>query len=121
MVCNQCKKEFTRKNSGYKFCSQKCWHDSKLGKTYINYHGYRLIHIPTHPLANHRGNLYEHRYIMMEKLGRLLKPNELVHHRNGVKSDNRIENLEIILHLPKNGSHKGEINCPHCEKTFSIR
>lgn len=41
------------------------------------------------------GYVYEHRLVMMDKLDRLLEPDELVHHRNGVRFDNREENLQV--------------------------
>lgn len=120
--CNQCSKEFkSRKKPNQTFCSYPCWLQSKVGKVRRNYHGYNLVHLPDHKLANHRGDVLQHRLVVMESLGRYLEPYEIVHHKNGIKDDNRIENLEIILQYPKNGFHKGEIDCPYCRKKFSIK
>jgi hypothetical protein len=54
--------------------------------------GYILIYKPKHPFAN-KGYVFEHRLVIEQILGRYLKPEERVHHINGVKDDNRPKNL----------------------------
>ena len=120
LQCNFCKKTFMilgyRFNQGLGgFCSHSCrakklsnfqkgnllgknnpaW---KGGRT-INNFGYVLIHKSNHPSRSSDDYVLEHHIIMEQKLGRYLKDDEIVHHINGNKSDNRIENL--ILTTPK--------------------
>lgn len=64
----------------------------------------------------------EHRYIMEQHLGRKLKRNEYVHHINGNKRDNRLENLQIMSPAEHNDLHKTKLPktkiCKVCGKEF---
>lgn len=51
-----------------------------------------------------RGVILEHRHVMSESLGRPLLSSEEVHHRNGVRDDNRLDNLELWVHSQPAGA-----------------
>ena len=70
---------------------------AEKGTGSINNYGYRSISVPGHANASKQGRVLEHRFVMSKMLGRPLRGDETVHHKNGVRLDNREENLELWL------------------------
>jgi len=130
--CLICGKEFKTYKSKIKlgrgkYCSKKCsliatnkelikngektrfkkgerhkWHSHKS----VSGEGYVQIFSPNHPFKTKRGYVREHRLVMEEHIGRYLKDDEIVHHINGDKQDNRIENLMIVSKVEHIKIHK---------------
>ena len=66
------------------------------GSGYLDERGYKIIRKRGHPnVQKTKNKIYEHVYIMSQHLGRPLRKGESVHHKNGIRHDNRIENLEL--------------------------
>ncbi len=71
--------------------------------------GYVLQWAPDHPWAQKTGYVPQHRLIMEQVLGRHLLPLETVHHKNGVRDDNRPDNLEVWYSGQPAGQRPGDL------------
>lgn len=118
VFCRSC----ARKRSATTGEDNKNWRGGRV----VYGDGYIYVTIPLDDffapmISSHRrlggGYIFEHRLVMAKHLGRCLQRWEHVHHKNGIKDDNRIENLEIVM----NQRHMGVVKCPHCGRDFKIR
>lgn len=74
--------------------------------------GYKVVYHPEHKtnsgFVTHPGYIYEHRYVMEKVIGRPLTRGESVHHKDGNKSNNTIENLELLSRCEHSRLHSKE-------------
>jgi len=127
-ICKICRTEFKAwPSSTTKHCSIKCRnkslighpvsqitkdkiHFAQLGEKNHNWKGGRILHKTgyylirqtAHPSRRKCDYVLEHRLVMESMIGRYLRPEEVVHHLNGIKTDNRPENLVV---MPKGKHH----------------
>lgn len=134
-VCANCHEEYVASpNHHTPTCSRSCGVSYSLklkprAMGELNHHwhggrherrGYVYIYMPEHPSVVgkgvHQRYVREHRLVMEKMLGRYLYQWEVVHHKNGVKNDNRPENLELWVngHPPGQRHEEGHKHCATC-------
>ncbi len=95
-----------RPHEGKGFCGMHLWrfrnHGSpgqagskRTGNGYITKDGYHVVYKHGHPNARHDGSVLEHILVMSQHLGRALRKEEKVHHKNGIRHENEFLNLEL--------------------------
>lgn len=131
-ACEGCGKErwvIFRKNNPTNLRCPKCRHIGSLhpswkGGRYKDREGYIEIWVPTDDffasMRNKDNYIREHRLIMARHLGRCLHHWELVHHKNHIKDDNRLENLQIIQEMQHNQLTVMENRIAYLEQRVTI-
>ena len=115
-TCQQCGKDFVKRKSYNpnhgRFCGKRCagnrFAELEMGATAKgekspHWQGgrrkrkdYIAIYMPDHPLADEKGYVREHRYVMEQHIGRYLNSSEVIHHIDNNPINNDIANLRLM-------------------------
>lgn len=128
-TCDYCGREFKRRptnispTSKHIFCSRECTNKGlkrKVGPDNPNWKG--IIYSDTYPKIRINGSYKRmHRVVMEEHLGRPLSPEEHVHHINGDKTDNRLENLQVVTNSQHRKVHAPpKLICSACKQKQAV-
>lgn len=115
MKCSEVAFTTTRKVTG--FCSKSChalyfWDSNTDRSNKIDKDGYVKVIAPlNHPIRKNRksARIAEHVLVMEKMIGRYLVTGENVHHKNGIKADNRPENLELWVRMQPTGQRLEDV------------
>jgi hypothetical protein len=103
-TCPICNREFKPVRSSRRYCSRACVNKARIG-THLGdgtwyENGYKVLY------TENGNGIKEHIKIMQDHLGRKLNRGEVVHHINGIKDDNRIENLRLMTFGEHSALHR---------------
>lgn len=101
----------TGSRNASRYCSRVCYLAAGQQERKLNAGGYRIVYAKGEPGTFANGQMLEHRLVMQRTIGRPLESHETVHHINGDRTDNRLENLQL-----RTGRHgKGVVStCADC-------
>ncbi len=122
-TCRKCAQEFAAKRPEQMFCSVACRQKNNAKgragqrtglrageyKARLTKDGHLRMYAAKHPFAGGRKEMHVHDMVMEVHLGRRLLPSECVHHKNEDKTDNRLENLEVMAHAEHSALHNKEL------------
>jgi hypothetical protein len=122
-TCNHCATIFKPKRKEQVYCSKSCASvkkglmrsGQKTGlqdqdyKTRTTKDGHLRMYAAKHPFAEGRKEMHIHDMVMELHLGRRLALGEVVHHRDEVKTNNALDNLELKSHSLHSSEHMKEI------------
>lgn len=95
--CNHCGKTFRPRSRTHRFCSRACQGRSVRTNDGVWAVSRRLGYVVGYVWeGGKKRQVRQHRYFVEQALGRRLWPDEDVHHINGIKTDNRLENLQVL-------------------------
>lgn len=92
-------------NSKIEWTDPQSWGNEIVLKT-----GYLIVRCPSYPNVNSNGYVLKHRLVMAAHLGRPLTADEHIHHQNGNKQDNRIENLVLLSNSEHRKLHHSQLS-----------
>jgi HNH endonuclease len=111
--------KFNGVQRGDRFCSKSCSNRSRGKTVKVDKDGYVYVYIDGIESSRQRHKqIYEHRLVMEQTIGRPLTKHETVHHKNGIRHDNRPENLELWASRHGRGQRVSDLSMHHADSAF---